>query len=86
MPERSAQLCIVLAVGPGDRGSDRSRLDHYRHPLKPATVLGIVLVLPAAKAAVGLFLIIGYRSGNREDYDAIVKLAGSAVMYWQILS
>ena len=32
--------------------------------LNPATVLGIVLVLPAAKAAVGLFLIISYRSGN----------------------
>lgn len=45
--------------------------------LNPATVLGIVLVLPAAKAAVGLFLIISYRSGKREDYDAIVKLAGS---------
>ncbi len=42
--------------------------------MNAATVLGIVLVLPAAKAAVGLFLILGYKSGDREQFEKIRSL------------
>ena len=65
------------AVGPGDRSSDRSRLDHYRHPLKPGHGPWHCPCPSGRQGCGGPVPYYQLPFREREDYDAIVKLAGS---------
>ena len=48
---------------------------YYGTRMNAVTVVGVVLVLPAAKTLTGLILVGKYRTGSREEYEKISALA-----------
>ena len=49
---------------------------YFGDRMNMATVVGIVLVLPAAKSLVGLVLIYPYRTGDAGEYEKICGIVG----------
>ena len=74
--KKKRQLCIVLIWAVIIGGVIAAGWLFTGTRMNVATVVGIVLVLPAAKAAVSLFLVLGYRSGDKKQYEKIRSLTG----------
>ena len=49
------------------------------------TVMAILGVLPAAKFAATLCMMLPYHSQTREEYDTVAELAGEAILYVDML-
>ncbi len=51
---------------------------YFKTRLNMVTILGVLLVLPAAKALIALILILPYQSGDADRFNKVKETAGKA--------